>query len=312
MDTASERKTGNPLVVTGTGACLRTEAPLPFSQTDDVMDVTPFVSSRKMIKYMGKQDRMAVIAAGRALEDGSALEKADGERCGIFLAVGHIPFEREDIEIIARASTDDDGKFSMNSFSERAMASVNPLLTFRCLPNMPIFHVSVCFGIRGPYFITYPGIGQFYQALNRALAALQKNDIDLALVGGVADQNNFLVRHHYTRLGQPGKKPPVDSAGFLLIEREESARKREVTVQAVAEDFRVTNREGEGGVYGSAFYQEIRIDDIPVYSGDIDYSGPAEPVHFIREVQSRSLAGALIHRVRTHDHLEAEGRWRIH
>lgn len=52
------------------------------------------------------------------------------------MCVGFIPFERTDIETIAQHSTQD-GTFSMARFSTEGMAQVNPLLTFRCLPNMP-------------------------------------------------------------------------------------------------------------------------------------------------------------------------------
>ena len=54
-----------------------------------------------------------------------------------------------------------------------AFAALNPLLTFRCLSNMPAFHVSVNFDVQGPYFVTYPGAGQLYLALEEAVDALR-------------------------------------------------------------------------------------------------------------------------------------------
>jgi hypothetical protein len=92
---------------------------------------------------------------------------------------------------------------------------------------MPAFHVSVNFDVQGPYFVTYPGPGQLYVALQEAVAALRARRVDLALVCGVAHQRNALVEHHFSRL-----EPPVaadrllDAAGCLVLEREDAAGAR--------------------------------------------------------------------------------------
>jgi 3-oxoacyl-(acyl-carrier-protein) synthase len=146
-------------------------------------EVLPFLKSRKMRKYMGKQDELAVIAAGEALRmSGIAtpMLEADEAKTGVYLCVGYIPFERADIDALTSGSIRD-GEFSMECFSTVGIEQVNPLLTFRCLPNMPIFHVSLNFGLRGPYFVTYPGIGQLYLALELAATALRSGEIDCTL-----------------------------------------------------------------------------------------------------------------------------------
>ena len=151
-----------------------------------------------MRKFMGRQDELAVIAAARAVA-AAALPKALGERCGLYLSVGFIPFEDADLAMLVDASTAE-GRFSMERFSTTAFRALSPLLTFRCLPNMPAFHVSLNLDVQGPYSVGYPGIGQFYLALEEAAAALDEGTIDLALVGGVADQDNVLVQHHFSRI----------------------------------------------------------------------------------------------------------------
>jgi 3-oxoacyl-[acyl-carrier-protein] synthase II len=166
---------------------------------------------------MGRQDDLAVAAAGLALQSAS-LAAPLGERCGLYLAVGYIPFEAADIARLIDASLEGE-RFSMTRFAASAFGTINPLLTFRVLPNMPAFHVSLNFDVQGPYAVSYPGIGQFYGVLEDALAALESRAIDVALVGAVADQRNFLVEHHFGRL-----TPPIDAwrlenaAAFLAIE----------------------------------------------------------------------------------------------
>ncbi|MFL6247845.1 MAG: beta-ketoacyl synthase N-terminal-like domain-containing protein [Thermoanaerobaculia bacterium] len=194
-------------------------------------DSTPFLKSRKTRKFMGSQDELAVIAAARAL-DSASLAAPLGERCGLYAAIGYIPFEESDMTQLLDASLEGDA-FSMQRFSTNAFGALNPLLTFRVLPNMPAFHISLNFDIQGPYAVSYPGAAQFYVVLEEAFAALDSHAIDIALVAAVADQENYLVRHHFSRID-----PPIDAsrltnaAACLVVEREEDARRRGAQVRA--------------------------------------------------------------------------------
>jgi 3-oxoacyl-(acyl-carrier-protein) synthase len=194
-------------------------------------DPSPFLRLRKMRKFMGRQDDLAVTAAGRALGSAS-LTAPLGERCGLYLTVGYIPFESADIESLVGASIEE-GRFSMKRFAVDGFKAINPLLTFRVLPNMPAFHVSLNFDLQGPYRVTYPGIGQFYSALEEAAAALDAGAVDAALVGAVADQQNFLVEHHFGRLSPPVPADRlVNAAAFLLLERAPDAAARGACARA--------------------------------------------------------------------------------
>ena len=191
----------------------------------------PYLRVKKLRKYMGVQDDLAVVAAGRALESAGLADVFLGERAGLYLVVGHLPFERDDLAPLVTAS-EDQGRFSPTCFSTAGVRAVNGLLTFRCLPNMPAFHISTSFDLQGPYFVTYPGPGQFYLALEEACAALADGDIDVALVGGVAHQRNFLVEHHFSRLDRP--VPPerlADAAGCLVLETANHAQRRQAPVR---------------------------------------------------------------------------------
>ena len=200
-------------VVTGTGAVAGDADP------------TPFLRLRKLRKFMGRQDDLAVTAAGRALAAAS-LGSPLGERCGLYLAVGYIPFEAADMDQLLDASLEGD-RFSMARFASDGLGAINPLLTFRVLPNMPAFHISVSFDVQGPYVVTYPGVGQFYCALEEAFAALESGAIDVALVGGVADQRNALVEHHFSRITPPvAPSTLVNAAAFLVLERAVDAQAR--------------------------------------------------------------------------------------
>jgi len=187
------------------------------SSADEGCDPAPFLKQRKNRKYMGVQDDLAVVSAGRALAS-AGLEESDlGDRAGLYLSVGNIPFERRDVDPVLAASVDAEGEFSMQRFADDGHRRAHPLSAFRCLPNMPAFHITANFDLRGSYMVSYPGAAQVYSLLDEAEAALHEGRIDVALVGGVACQRNFLVEHHFARIRPPVPPEMLRDAGALLV-----------------------------------------------------------------------------------------------
>ena len=269
----------------------------------DACDPAPFLRVRKLRKFMGPQDDLAVVAAGRALESAS-LAAPLGERCGLFLTVGYIPFEKDDITRLLDASLDGD-RFSMPRFAANAFGAINPLLTFRVLPNMPAFHVSLNFDIQGPYAVSYPGIGQFYGALEDAWAALESMAIDVALVGGVADQRNFLVEHHFSRVVPPVEPSRLaNAAAFMTIERAADARARGAVARARLTGYQLAYRPAEP-------FAESAPAECVTREGacepEVRHSGPAS----LGVALSETRAGRVTHKARTRDGFAAESTWEI-
>lgn len=198
------------------------------------------MKSPKMKKFMGRQDLIAVLVAGRAVAAAGLDTARLAQRTGLYLAVGSIPFELDDVKAIAAHSVRE-GAFSCEAFAREGIEQVNPLLTFRCLPNMPAFHVSLNLGMQGSYFVTHPGAGQAWLALSRAARDLAAGRIDCALVGAVADQSNHLVdfrmRHQF---GATGGLP--NTGAMLCLERaaDAAARGAPVLAQLTALDIRYT------------------------------------------------------------------------
>ncbi len=251
-------------------------------------DAAPFLTTLKNRKYMGPQDDLAVVAASKAVAS-AGLAAPLGERAGLYVAVGYIPFEESDLKTLVDASTED-GAFSMRRFSERGFQSVHPFLTFRCLSNMPAFHVSVNLCIRGPYFVTYPGPGQFYLALEEARFALASDAIDVALVGGVAYQKNFLVEHHFSRVDPEAKI--ANGAGFLVLQRRAEARE----VRAELIELRVSYRPHQ------PFEERSEFEEEGVPAGE---RGAAS----LPFALSAMGAGTLLHRLRARDGIEGQSTW---
>jgi 3-oxoacyl-(acyl-carrier-protein) synthase len=288
------------LVVTGRGECL------PGEPSSAEAEALPFLKSRKTLKFMGKQDKLAVAAAGKALREAALPAAGTGAGLGIYLAVGYIPFERADIEVLARDSVRD-GAFSMDLFSHTALDQINPLLTFRCLPNMPLFHVSLNFGIQGPSFVTYPGAGQFYLALERAAMALRSGKIDHALVGGVADPDNFLVEFHMGRNPATRAWKARDAAAFLCLERKSTAEARGAAIRLELLSLDIAYRPLDPFA-APPLPEEILVSENGSYRADPEsrHWGPASPALLLRQAAGKELS----HHLKTLDGFEARSRWR--
>lgn len=186
-------------------------------------DPTRYLRVPKTIKFMSKQDRLAVNAAGKALASAALELNKAKDNCGLFMTVGYIPFNREEAERICRYSQENH-QFSMSKFSTEAYDNINPLLAFACLPNMPAYHLSANFNIQGEYALTYPGAVQFYQVLSEAVQRLQNNDLKRAIVGSVSDQCNFLVENHFQKFHAADAVPTADAAVFMILEKMTPAR----------------------------------------------------------------------------------------
>lgn len=185
-------------------------------------DPTPFLASRKARKLMGLQDELAVVAVGHALSR-AGLVAPLGDRAGLYLAAGAIPFLESDLAPVLAGSIED-GAFSARRFGAEGSQRAHPFLTFRCLPNMPAYHVSASFGLTGPYVVAYPGGGQLGLVLEEALAALAGGRVDTAVVLGVTHARNFLVEQGYAKLSPPVAAVSLrDAAACLILRRAEAS-----------------------------------------------------------------------------------------
>ena len=198
--------------------------PWPEEASADVLttaDPTPFLVSRKARKLMGLQDELAVVSVGHALER-AGLTAPLGPRVGLYLAVGYIPFREADLAPVLAGSIED-GAFSPRRFGTDGSQRAHPFLTFRCLPNMPAYHVSASFGLTGPYVVAYPGGGQLGLVLEEAVAALARREIEVAVVLGVTHARNFLVEQGYAKLSPPVPPEALRDAAACLVLRPDDA-----------------------------------------------------------------------------------------
>jgi len=266
------------------------------------LEPTQFLRSRKTRKFMGTQDDLAVLAAGTALTRAQLGAGELGERAGLFAVVGYIPFNREDIDPVLAASLEGE-RFSMQKFSAGGFQRAHPLLTFRCLPNMPAFHVSANFDLQGPYFVSYPGPGQVYAALEEAQQALRERSIDVAVVLAVAHQRNFLVEHHFQRLTPPTATADLwDAGACLVLQRAEDVQTPRATLLELTQRYEP---------------HDALTSDTPcveTLQGVVKPPGERGPATLFSALDAAIALGKPIqleHALQSRDHVSARSRWQV-
>jgi len=266
------------------------------------LEPTEFLRSRKTRKFMGTQDDLAVLAAGTALGRAQLGPDKLGERAGLFAVVGYIPFNAEDIDPVLAASLEGE-RFSMQKFSSGGFQRAHPLLTFRCLPNMPAFHVSANFDLQGPYFVSYPGPGQVYAALEEAQQALVEHSIDVAVVLAVEHQRNFLVEHHFQRLTPPTAATELwDAGACLVLQRAEEVPKPRATLLELTQSY-----EPHAVLESDAACAET-LQGVTKPPGE---RGPATLFSALDVAIARRESVHVEHALRSRDHISARSRWQV-
>ncbi len=220
--------------------------PVPLAPVPD-FDPTTKLGRSRSLKYMSRASAFAVFAARRALADADLDPRAidGGDAVGIFAGHGMTSSEVTDLEAIVGRSMDEHGALSMPKLGRDGLRAANPLLSFRILSNMPLCHVAMDRGVRGPNAALHSLGGETVAALADAVDALRDGRARVALWGGVDGQ---LDRAGVLQLIRQGQLPSGaeltdvtsaqpfdgDSAGralaegaaFLVLERAEDAAAR--------------------------------------------------------------------------------------
>jgi hypothetical protein len=173
------------------------------------------VAEKKLLKFMSKQDRLAVTAA-HLLMSCHPLSKEELEsQTGLYVATGYSGFEAPALQVFSSKSQSD-GSFNYQSFISHTYPSFNPLLTFHCLPSMALFHCSHQLGIRKNYLSTYPSATSFASILEYADLELKTRKLKYAIVGSAFDANNPLT-HLVLKKWQIAPEKAHDTSLFFLL-----------------------------------------------------------------------------------------------
>ncbi|MBF0543953.1 MAG: hypothetical protein HQM08_05960 [Candidatus Riflebacteria bacterium] len=204
-----------------------------------------FVKDPKSVRLMNQDSIYAVIAARLAvLHSGVQVGKDyQPKEVALYGSTGLAGITLDEVFPLIRHSIGSDGSFDPKAFGKNALRKVRPTLSFKILSNMPICFVSINEGIMGENSVYNPWEGNGVQAILAGCRAISSGIAECALVGGCDVKAHELG---FISLQQQGifdswKKGnrgciPGEGSGFLVLEDEENAIKRNARILAVIEN----------------------------------------------------------------------------
>lgn len=173
-------------------------------------DLTRWLARRKDLRLLPRAARLALPAAGRAMEgyDG------DREELGIYVAIGREPPDEGECEP-ALAAMENHRHLDLTRLGNEGRALYPPLLPLRTLPNMVLAHVAIQHGIRGENGTYAGGAAAGRQALEEGVRAVVEGRAPFALVGAAYSGVDLASARDRLRMGDPD--PPGEAAIFALI-----------------------------------------------------------------------------------------------
>ena len=237
---------GIQVVVTGIGCVCPTlsdeqrESLLPGVDSGWI-EPTELFPENKSLRLLSRDGLLAVIAARRAMLDaGLRLYDSDDDsqpdpaRVGLFGATGMMPLPEKDLARLASYSTDSQGRFDARRMGDEALRRTRPILSFKILGNMPICFVSIFENIQGANNVYAPTEAQGKRAIEAGFQAIQRGEVDIALVGATDSKTSRLDRASMIQLGLATFEPGLidEAAAFLVLERKEHAETRAAKIRA--------------------------------------------------------------------------------
>jgi 3-oxoacyl-[acyl-carrier-protein] synthase II len=194
-----------------------------FKLAEHVPDVGPHRDAGRNTQFA----LAACLQAWRAA--GLDSEKLDLDRVGIYLGSGEGSLDFESYTTAALASWQAEaGKIDSVKWAQVAMERMRPVVELEQEPNMPLSHLALLTGARGPALNCLTACAASTQAIGEAMEILRRGDADVMIGGGAHSMiHPFGVTgfNRLTALSTLNENPqcasrPFDAArgGFVLGE----------------------------------------------------------------------------------------------
>jgi 3-oxoacyl-[acyl-carrier-protein] synthase II len=260
-----------------------------YRPEDFVADMAPHAGA-------GRNTRFALGACAQAWkQSGLDAAKLDLDRVGIYLGSGEgsLDFDAYTGAILTawRAET---ALMDMPKWAQVALEHMTAVHELEQEPNMPLSHLALLTGARGPAFNCLTACAASTQAIGEAAQILRRGDADVMIGGGAHSMIHPLGVTGFIRLtalstgndNPPAASRPFDNqrggfvlgegAGVVILETLEHAQKRGAKIWAevvgygsTADAFRITDQhpEGEGAINA----MQAALKDAKLVPADIQY-----------------------------------------
>lgn len=189
----------------------------------------PYLRRRKDAKLMTRAARLALAAAGDALQGWTG----DRMSLGVYLGVGREPPDDGEAEL-ALAVSCRDGQLDEALLAGPGRDRYPPLLPLKTLPNMALAHISIHLGIGGDNGAWAGGPEAGRCALEEACWAIREGRASAALAGGADSLVDLGSARDRLRMGEEGA--PGEGAALFLLEPLVKAKARNAQIWGVVFD----------------------------------------------------------------------------
>jgi 3-oxoacyl-[acyl-carrier-protein] synthase II len=244
----------------------------------------------------GRHTQFALAACARAWSAARLdATRLDLDRVGIYLGAGEGELDFAAYTAAALSSwRDDAAAIDPARWAVVAMERMNAVREIEQEPNMPLSHLALLTGARGPALNCLTACAASTQAIGEATEILRRGDADVMVGGGAHSMiHPFGVTgfNRLTALSTMNEDPPRASrpfdatrggfvlgegAGTVILETLDHARARNAPVLAevmgygsTADAFRITDQHPDGT--GAVIAMREALDDAGLTPDDIDY-----------------------------------------
>lgn len=214
-------------------------------------DPAPYVSSRRALRNMTRNDQLGVAGAALALSDsGLRIGEDTADRVGLFVGGNKEISEPSKVLDAVLLARNDDGSTDMTRMGTEGAAQFYPLFYVEGLQAASLFYISQAHGMRGTntYFAGAADAGA--TAIGRAFRAIRRGEATAAIAGGFDDATSWWSMSKTDTLGVlstsnelgSGAVRPYDrgrdgyvlgeGAAFVVLEEAEAARRRGAEIYA--------------------------------------------------------------------------------
>jgi len=254
------------------------------------------VSNLAPHKGVGRNTQFALAACSQAWKAaGLDVVALDLDRVGIYLGSGEGSLDFDAFTTAALSAwKPETGVLDMVKWGQLATELMNLTRELEQEPNMPLSHLALLTGARGPALNCLTACAASTQAIGEAAHILRRGDADVMIGGGAHSMiHPFGVTgfNRLTALSTANDNPPAASrpfdaqrggfvlgegAGVVILETLEHAQKRGAKILAevagygsTADAFRITDQDPQG--MGAVVAMQEALADAKLSPADIDY-----------------------------------------
>jgi 3-oxoacyl-[acyl-carrier-protein] synthase II len=270
--------------------------PTTFSAEVKGYRVADHVADASKHATAGRNSAFAIGACAQAWKAaGMEQAKLDLDRVGIYLGSGEGPLDFEAYSHAALGSWKaETAQVDSVKWAQHAAATMDRMRELEQEPNMPLSHLAILTGARGPAFNCLTACAASTQAIGEATEVLRRGDADVMVAGGAHSMIHPLGVTGFNRLtalstlnaDPKGASRPFDAnrggfvlgegSGMVILETLEHAQKRGAKILAevvgygaTADAFRITDQDPEG--MGAVKAMQAALADAKLQPADVDY-----------------------------------------